>query len=169
VSRPARERERYPRRSRAPSWAPIAIAVLVILAVLYAVGTLGTSSNSTTTGSHRALAHHHRTHNALPKTTSTTPAPPTKVTLRMVPTAAVYVCLVNGAGTKLINEQTFAVGQTIPTETGSKLLLTLGNNSVQLKVNGRLVPVVASPTAIRLLITPTAVRHIPASQTPTCP
>jgi hypothetical protein len=87
----------------------------------------------------------------------------------MVPTAAVYVCLVNGAGTKLINEQTFTVGQTVPTETGSKLLLTLGNNSVQLKVNGRVVPVVASPTAIRLLITPSGVKHIPASETPTCP
>jgi hypothetical protein len=87
----------------------------------------------------------------------------------MVPTGALYVCLVNGAGTKLINEQTYAAGQTIPTEKSRKLLLTLGNASVQMKVNGRPVPVAASATAIRLLLTPTAIRHIPNSQTPTCP
>ncbi len=87
----------------------------------------------------------------------------------MVPTNAVYVCLVNGAGTKLINEQTFTPGQTIPIATASRLLLTLGNNNVQLKVNGRAIPLSASPTAIRLLITPKAVQHIPLSQTPTCP
>jgi hypothetical protein len=38
-----------------------------------------------------------------------------------------------------------------------------------MKVNGKNVPVTPSPTAIRLLITPTSVTHIPNSQTPTCP
>jgi hypothetical protein len=98
-----------------------------------------------------------------------TPPPPRKVTLKLVPTGPVYVCLVRGDGTRLIFEQTYAPGQSIPTESGSRLLLTLGNNGVQMRVNGRPVPVAASPTAIRLLITPSAVRHIPVSQKPTCP
>ena len=71
-----------------------------------------------------------------------------------MPTGTVYVCLVNGAGAKLINEQTFSVGQTIPTQTAPKLLLTLGNASVQMKVNGHTVPVTPSASAIRLMIDP---------------
>jgi hypothetical protein len=86
-----------------------------------------------------------------------------------VPTGTVYVCLVNGSGTKLINERTFTAGEAIPTEKAAKLLLTLGNASVQMKVDGKAVPVAASSTAIRMLLTPTGVSHIPLSQTPTCP
>jgi hypothetical protein len=87
----------------------------------------------------------------------------------MVPTGTVYVCLVNAIGTKLINEQDYAAGQTIPDEHGRKLLLTLGNNSITLKVNGKSVPVAPSATPIRLLITPGHTTHIPLSQKPTCP
>jgi hypothetical protein len=146
----------------------VAVVVAVVV-VLYIVGTLGTnsSSSSRTTAQHSRTRHRH--HSVLHKTTTRTPPPPTKVTLKMVPTAPVYVCLVRGDGTRLIFEQTYAPGQTIPTETGSKLLLTLGNNSVQMKVNGRVWPLAPSPTAIRLLITPTAVQHISAAQQPTCP
>ena len=94
---------------------------------------------------------------------------PRSAKLQLVPTSTVYVCLVNGSGAKLINERTFTAGETIPTEHAAKLLLTLGNASVQMKVNGKAVPVNPSPTAIRLMITPAAVSHIPLSQTPTCP
>jgi hypothetical protein len=170
ASRPPRERDRHPRRRAAPSWAPIAAVVVVVVAVLFAVGELFPSSSPTNTTSGRTVSHHHRNHGVLPKTTTRTPPPPTKVTLRMVPTAPVYVCLVRGDGAKLIFEQTYTPGETIPAETGSKLLLTLGNNSVRLTVNGRSIPVAPSPTAIRLQITPPAhVRPIALSQPPTCP
>jgi cytoskeletal protein RodZ len=167
----SRERERRERRDRRPtprmpSWAPIAVVVILILVVLGVVGSLSSSTTSTTA--------HQRSHPRRPivankPATTTTVAAPTAATLQMVPTAPVYVCLVDGAGNKLINEQTFTPGQTIPTEKATKLLLTLGNASVQMKVNGKNVPVTPSPTAIRLLITPASVTHIPNSQTPTCP
>jgi hypothetical protein len=106
----------------------------------------------------------------LPRSATTTAAAvPTSATLELVPTGTVYACLVNGSGAKLINERTFATGQTVPTETAPKLLLTLGNASVQMKVNGKTVRVAPSASAIRLLITPTGVSHIPLSQAPTCP
>ncbi|MBV8430003.1 MAG: helix-turn-helix domain-containing protein [Solirubrobacterales bacterium] len=162
-----RDRDRRPRRVRAPSWAPIGVVVIAVLAILYIVGSLP-GSGSTTTSTQTQPVHHHR-----PKTvTQPRPAPPAvpaSVSLQLVPTNTVYVCLVNGRGTKLINEQTFNVGQTIPSQTAHKLLLTLGNASVQMKVNGKAIPVAPSPTAIRLLITPTQVQHIPNSQIPTCP
>jgi cytoskeleton protein RodZ len=167
ASRPPRERDRHPGPRRAPSWLPIAIVVVLVVVALGIIGSLNTSNNSTTT-SQRAPAHRPARHHAA-TTAVKPPAVPTKVTLHLVPTNLVYVCLVDGVGTKLINEQTFATGETIPTETASKLLLTLGNNNVQMRVNGKLWPVAASPTAIRLMITPTGVRPIPTSQLPTCP
>ncbi len=158
-----RDRNRQP-RPRLPSWVPVGIAVVAILVILFVVGSLG-QSNSTSTTTHGVVRHKSHRHHTAP----VIPAPPAKVTLQLTPTSLVYVCLVNGRGFKLINEQTFSVGETIPTATASKLLLTLGNASVQMKVNGKVVPVTPSPTAIRLLITPSAVTHIPDSQTPTCP
>jgi hypothetical protein len=79
------------------------------------------------------------------------------------------VCLVNGKGTHLIFEKTYTVGETIPTFRQKKLLLTLGNANVQLKANGKPVPLTASPTAIRLQLTAAGVQHISMTQTPTCP
>jgi cytoskeletal protein RodZ len=163
----ARERERGPRRPRFPSWAPILVVVVAIVAVLYLVGSTGSSNSSSSTSTQQTQArsgHHHKKHHKRKAA-----AVPTSARLQLTPTGNVYVCLVNGAGVKLINEQTFAVGETIPTEHGSKLLLTLGNASVQMKVNGKAVPVNPSATAIRLMVTPTRVSHIPLSQTPTCP
>ena len=48
----------------------------------------------------------------------------------------------------------YDAGQTIPTETATKLLLTLGNDAVQMKVNGKPVPVAASSTAIGFELLP---------------
>jgi cytoskeleton protein RodZ len=170
ASRPPRERDRRPYPRRTPSWLPIAIVVVLVVVVLGVVGTLSNTNNTTTPSKNAANNDHH--HHAARHRTVTTPVKPpapTSVTLHLVPTNNVYVCLVNAAGRKLINEQTFAVGQAIPTETAHKLLLTLGNNSVQMKVNGKVWPVAASPTAIRLMITPGGVRNIPDTQLPTCP
>ena len=66
-----------------------------------------------------------------PRASSATAPPPvatpTTVKLQLVPTGPVYVCLVDGAGKQADPGQIFAAGQTIPTETAPKLLLTLGN------------------------------------------
>ncbi len=166
-----RERDRSPRGPRGPllpSWAPIAFVLVAIVVALFVVGTVfgGSSTKSSPPkGIHTATNHHRAS-----RTTHTVPLPtPQIATVQMVPTAPVYVCLVNGHGRKLINEQTFASGQTIPTESGRKLLLTLGNANVQLKVNGRPVSLSQSATAIRLLITASSEQPIPTSMQPTCP
>ena len=96
------------------------------------------------------------------------PRKPKAVTLSMVPTGEVYVCLVNGSGKVLIPGTIFDTGQTIPTETGKSLLMTLGNSSVTIKANGAAVPVSASSGAIGLRFTPTGHSPLTASQEPTC-
>lgn len=162
-----RERERARRRPRVPPWA---IVGLVLAAVVVALGVIGSRGRSHPAAAPTA---------AMPRTTTVTthhtvtrpaaPPRPREVTLRIVPTGTVYVCLVDGKGNKLINERTFAAGQAVPTERASKLLLTLGNNAVNLRVNGKPLAVAPSPSAIRLLLGPTSSRPIALSAHPTCP
>jgi cytoskeletal protein RodZ len=161
-----RERERAARGPLVPSWAVIGAVLVAVFVALYFIGIRNNNSNKPppTTGAQAGRADRARRHRHRPP-----PPKPTTVKLQLVPTGTVYVCLVNGAGTKLINEQTFSVGETIPTETAPKLLLTLGNNSVQMKVNGHTIPVAASSTAIRFLIDPTGVHPTGSSTPPTCP
>jgi hypothetical protein len=163
ISSLARERERATRRPLSSSWIVIAAVLVVVVVALFLVGTLTGGKKAQTTSTTPAGKTHRRHHRP-----AVAPKPKT-VKLQLLPTGSVYVCLVNGAGTKLINQQTYSAGQTVPTETGSKLLLTLGNNSVQLRVNGRTVPVTASSSAIRLQIDPSGVHPVPISTTPTCP
>ncbi len=166
------ERERAARGPMLPPWMLIGGVLVAVAVALFAVGGgFGGSGGSpattaqSTTPPHQA-AHHGAHHGGKPA-----PArpKPTTVKLQLVPTGAVYVCLVDGAGNKLINERTFAAGDQIPVETAPKLLLTLGNNAVTIKVNGHTVPVAASANAIRLLIEPSGEHPIALSTTPTCP
>jgi cytoskeleton protein RodZ len=165
----SRERDRGPRGPRGPlmpPWAPIVVVLVAVVVALYFIGISGGGNKSPApkglTGTHR-----HPRPRAHPRVTL--PATPQVVNLQLVPTGTVYVCLVNAHGTKLINERTFTAGQTVPAESGRKLLLTLGNANMQVKVNGHALPLTASPTAIRLLLTPTSTQHIKLSTTPTCP
>jgi cytoskeletal protein RodZ len=164
-----RDRGRMPRRPSLPPWAPIAFVLVLIVAVLFIVGTVFGGSNKSSNPA--GLRGNQRRHTAsTPTHTQTTAAPkPQNVTLQLTPTAPVYVCLVQGNGKPLIFEQTFSPGETIPTFTRHKLLLTLGNASVQMKVNGKPVSVAESTSAIRFLLTPTNVQQIPMTQAPTCP
>ncbi len=162
-----RERERSARGPLLPPWAVIGVVLIVVVVVLYVIGS-GNSSHKPQppAGVHVNKPQHHKANH---KPAKQLPATPTKAKLQLVPTGPIYVCLVSGAGTKLINEQTFSPGQTIPTETGTKLLLTLGNNSVQMKVNGHSVTVAPSAAPIRYMITPAGQHLISTSTSPTCP
>jgi cytoskeleton protein RodZ len=165
-----RDRGRMPPRPPLPPWAPIAFALVLIVAVLFIVGTVFGGSNKTSNPAGLRGNQHRHTASTPARTQTTAAAPqPQNVKLELTPTAPVYVCLVQGNGKYLIFEQTFAPGQTIPTFTRHKLLLTLGNAGVQMKVNGKAVPVTESSTAIRFLLTPTSVQQIPMTQPPTCP
>jgi hypothetical protein len=122
------------------------------------------ASRTTTTGAH----HHARTtHKATHSTRPPPPPKPATVTLKLVPTSSVYVCLENGAGRRLIPGVIYAPGQTIPTETARKLLLTLGNGGVQMQVDGK--PMTLAPgSPIGYELTPGKTRLLASGQLPTC-
>jgi cytoskeleton protein RodZ len=166
-----RERERSPRRPSPPPWVAIVGVLVVVVVALAVIGNLGGSNKTPPASTQKPPAHGHRHHHraTTTATTTTTPAPPATVKLQLTPTGTVYVCLVDGTGKKLINEQTFALGQTIPVESAPKLLLTLGNASVTMKVDGHATPVAPSSSAIRLELTPAGTHSIPDTAKPTCP
>jgi cytoskeleton protein RodZ len=164
-----RERERSARGPLLPPWALIGLVLVAVVVALAIIGGLGGGSsnkNQAPTGTH-TTKHKHK-HRARRHKPAATPKP-TTAKLQLTPTGTVYVCLVDPSGKKLINQQTFSAGQSIPVQSGPKLYLTLGNASVQIKVNGKPVPVAPSASAIRMLIEPTGAHTIPLSTKPTCP
>lgn len=163
-----RDRERRPRGPLIPPWAVIGFVLLAIVVVLYIVGSHKSSPPTTT--STNAQIKHHRAHSRTPRrhTTATAQRTPRNVKLQLVPTGSVYVCLVNGAGKPLIPGQIFAAGQTIPTFSSHKMLLTLGNASVKMTVNGAPVAVAPSSSPIGFLLTPTSHKPLAAAQQPHC-
>jgi cytoskeleton protein RodZ len=163
-----RERERAARGPLLPPWALIGLVLLVLVAALYIVGRNNSPSTPAPPTGARATGPH-KARPAAPAHRHPAPAAPTTVKLQLVPTGQVYVCLVEGNGKKLIPGTIYATGQSIPSYTARKLLLTLGNASVRMRANGRLVHVPASANAIRFLVGPTSERQISLSATPTCP
>ena len=161
-----RERERAARGPLVPPWLVIGLVLIGVVVALYFIGShkgsKGTTASTTpppttTTTAHRAK----RTHRAAP-------AVPHQVSVAIVPTGQVYVCMVDGAGKKLIPGQIFNAGQHVPTVKSGKLLLTLGNNSVQIKANGKPVHVSASASSIGFEFTPRGTKPLAAAQQPRC-
>ncbi len=154
----------------APRWLIVGGALVLLVVVLGLVGSLGGGNDNAgpTTGPSGA-ATETGTVARRPRTqTTTSPAAPARASVRIVPTGDVYVCLVDGAGKVLIPGSQFAAGQQVPVYRARKLRITLGNNAVQLRVNGRPVPVPASSTAIAYEITPSGARSLAPDQAPTC-
>jgi len=163
-----RERERAARGPLLPPWALIGLVLLALVAALYIVGRGNSPSSTPAPPTGARATGPHKARPAAPAHTQQA-APPTTVKLQLRATGQVYICLVDGGGKKLIPGTIYAPGQAIPTYTAPKLLVTLGNASVRMRANGRLVRVPASANAIRYLVGPTSERQIPLSATPTCP
>src|SRR6476660_3140890 len=97
ISSLSRERERAARGPRIPPWAIVGVVLVGIVVALYFVGSNQNNSspsnnpttpNATATGPGQHRARHKKKQHAAAK--------PKTVTLQLVPTATVYVCVVNG-------------------------------------------------------------------------
>jgi cytoskeletal protein RodZ len=168
-----RERDRTPRGPILPPWALVGLVLVAIAVVLFIVGTASNPNSPTTAGTRSGAGKHHKTKpTRVSTTTSTTPtttAPiPKTVTLTITPTRPVYICMANENGKLLIPGVTYAVGQTVPTKTASRLLLTLGNSSVTMKAGFGAIHVAPSSVPINLLIGPTSYRPLPVAKAPNC-
>jgi cytoskeleton protein RodZ len=164
----SRERERAARGPLIPPWVVIAAVLLLVVAALYVVGSLGGGSKSKSPTPPATAGRTTPRRHAVTHRRPAVPPAPRAVTLQLVPTGQIYVCLVTGTGRKLIPGVIYSAGQTIPTQRAGKLLLTLGNASVTMKVNGKNVNVTASSTSIGYLLGPTGARRLSAAAQPRC-
>lgn len=169
-----RERERRPHGGGGgrpvPPWALIGVVLVAVVVALYFVGRHKGGGGSTSAT--HSVTTQHRGHRAAGRsghrTAAKRRASPTHVRLQLVPTGQVYVCLVNQTGKPLIDGRIYNVGDTIPTETAPRLMLTLGNASVKMKVNGASVAVTPSAGSIGYELTPRGHRPLSSSQQPRC-
>jgi cytoskeleton protein RodZ len=159
------------RRSRTPApviprWA-LAVAGLVALIVLLAV--LGSGGNS----GPKAPAVHH----PLASTPAASSGSSTSLTaltqrrtisLRLVPTASVYVCLLSSTGRRLINGAILAPGSSPPTFHSKSFQITLGNGSIDMFVDGQRRIVPQSSNGIGYEITARGRRTLALGKRPTC-
>src|SRR6185312_16224121 len=122
----------------APPWLTVGGAIVLLLVVLGLVGVLfgggGGNGGSKSTSKRTATGPAGGTQTTQRPRASAAPA---RASVAIVPTGTIYVCLVDGSGRVLIHGAQFSAGQTVPVQRARKLRLTLGNNAVRLRVNGR--------------------------------
>jgi hypothetical protein len=156
------------RRRTGPVIPPGAFVVLIFVGLIVALYLLDPGGNDQPSSAGPAATQ--------PESTPTTPAVaapsapprPQRVRLRLEATGEVYVCLKAGDRT-LLNGVTLAPGDRTPTFRSRRFRMTLGNNGVVLRINGRARTVAPSADPIGLQITPrTGRRPLPADKRPVC-
>jgi cytoskeleton protein RodZ len=165
-----RSRERRDQRRRRGILGPaiaVVVGVAVLLAALYALGTWGGTDNG---GGRNTID---TTPTATPAQTAKRkkrkPAVAKRVTLQIVPTGTVNVCLVDANGRPLIKSQDLQAGGQTKRYRGRRFRVTFGNGQARLKSGGRTIDVPDRATAVGYDVRPgRRPRELPAAQRPTC-
>ena len=164
---PPRGGDRRPRNLG--RWVPFVVAALTLAGVLAALYLIGSNDGDKSPSTRAPAATTTPTRaTKKPAKKRRRAAAPRRVRLKLQPTGAVYVCLVDGAGRKLISGLTLQPGATTRTFTARRLRINLGNAQVRVRVNGRLLPIPASAGGIGFEFTPGRSRPLPAGRRPTC-
>ena len=159
---PGRER----RRRQGPVVPRWLVFVLIFAGLIFALSLLGRDDGSPPVASPGADTQTQTT--APPPAVAPPPPPrPERVSLRIVATGEVNVCLKSGERT-LIRGQTLQAGQRTPVFRSRRLRLTLGNNAARLIINGRSRTVAPSAEPIGIQITQSGRRPLSEAKRPVC-
>jgi cytoskeleton protein RodZ len=145
--------------------------VIVVLVVLLIVGGGGSSPSSTGTSTTSATHSHGTAATDHRRGTGAHPASPASqlVSLSLRPTAVVYVCLIGDDGHRLIPGIDLQPGEPTPTYRARRFVMTLGNSSLTMIVDGIPRTVAPSSEAIGYSLTKADGRQpLPSGQLPTC-
>lgn len=163
------------RTGRAPVSGPprlliVGVIVALVLGALWIVGSMGgDDSEPTAPVTTTQTQPEPRT---TTRETTTAPAraqqPRRVVSLQVIPTGEVYVCLVAAGGRTLVPGVVLRAGETTQTFRSRRFLINLGNGNAQLRINGRVREVPASSEAIGYAITRLGRQPLPAGQRPDC-
>ena len=160
---PGRERRRQ--KPILPPWFFVAVIIAGLVFALYLLGS--TSDDPADEAATPTTTITPRQRPAAPPPTRE-PARPRTTRLRIEATGQVYVCLKAGDRT-LVDGLTLEEGDRTRTFRSRRFRLTLGNNAVRLRINGRARRVAPSENPIGLEITPRRGRQpLPADRRPVC-
>jgi cytoskeleton protein RodZ len=174
--RSARDRKR-PRGTGVPRGAVVAVVVAGLLVALYLLGSGDSNpptlpSPAATTSTSTSPSAGAGTTGTNPKQSGSGPASPSPgkriVSLRIVPTGPVYVCLEAAGGRRPVPGVILQAGSRQPTYRSSRFRLTLGNGEASLLVDGRTRTVPAVTNGIGYEITPKGRKVLPPAARPRC-
>ena len=161
------QRERRRRGILGPALV-VAVGIVALLAALYALGTWGGDDNGGRSGNTIATPTPTPTKTPAPKKKKKAAAP-TRVTLQIVPTGTVNVCLVDASGRALINSETLEAGQQTRRYRGKRFRVTFGNGQARLRSAGRTINVPDRSTPVGYDVRPgKRPRELSAARRPTC-
>jgi cytoskeleton protein RodZ len=143
-------------------WVAIVGGVLVVVLALAVIGLVGGGGDDDD-GGERAKTTPAPT-KPKKKQKQETPAAPKNVTLRVVPSNEVYVCLDTGPGTAVTFEGILDAPRTF--RDGRRLRINLGKTDVQLTVNGKAVPVEPGPEPVGFAFTPRSKQSLASGDRP---
>jgi cytoskeleton protein RodZ len=171
-----RDRRRDRRRRIASGPAPVVgvvvLVVVVLLAALFALGKWGPSDdeNPTTGVPSKATPTPTPTATARPrKSTRSGAAAAKRVSLIVVPTGTVNVCLVDASGKALIDNSDLVAGKRTRRFRSKRLRISFGNGQAHMLVNGRRSEVPDRSIPVGYELRPgRSPRELPEAQRPTC-
>lgn len=169
------EQRRSPARVISPGIVVGAI-VVALLVLLFLIGSLGGSGSSTTpsppTTAAQRLAQERaarRAHELAVARARRERLAQERLTLQIVPSGSVYVCLVDDHGHALVPGRILSAGSAPLSFTGHGFRISLGNDQVTLRVDGALVRPPTTGNAIAYALRAgSKAQLIPPSQGPTC-
>jgi len=154
-------------RRRRPLLGPGIVVVFGLVALLAALYALGTWGDGESGKDQERVA----TPTATPakKRKRERPAAPRRVTLQIVPTGIVNVCLLDARGRRLIDSRDLQAGERTRRFRGRRFRVSFGNGQVRMWSNGRTldVPDRSTPVGYELRAGKRP-RELPESRRPTC-
>ena len=148
---------RAPKRRQRTLLGPILVIVglvVVLLGALWLLGKFGPDDETPAPPNHASETPTSTPAKKKSKSDSRTPARPREVRLRLVATGPVYVCLVNGDGKQVIDEQTLATGTRTRVYKSRLFRTNFGNDNVRMLVDGKSYSVEASADPIGYVVRP---------------
>jgi len=132
----------------------IAGIVVLLLVSLYLLGTLGQNDETPAPPNQASQTPAPTPAKKKSKSNSRAPARPRAVRLRLVATGPVYVCLIDGDGKQIIDEQTLTTGTRTPVYKSRLFRTNFGNDNLRMLVDGKSYSVEASADPIGYVVRP---------------
>jgi cytoskeleton protein RodZ len=152
------------RRRRAPRLGPGSLLLLVVVAVVGALVAIGLlAGDDDDPGGEVASETAPRQETNERRQERPERRRPTRVVLRITPLTPTYVCVDRGTGTPVLFENTIDAPQTFR---GKRLRVNLGKTDVEIRKNGRPVPVAPGPDPVGFEFTVRGRRSLPSGERP---